>query len=423
MQKINKIPLELDPASTMFVLGRTEKRNYLIRLSITLFEPVEKDFLQISLEKTIQKYPYFFIRIVKKQNRLFTVPAKDIPEVTEKSPLDCLKLQGQSENCEAQVTYFDKTIILEYSHVVSDGKGGMEFLLSLTAEYLSLKYHERSIANSRPVIPICEQTVNGYKTHAKGLCGQKKSGIAYKIKGTPVPSSFVHITAFQLPVDVIKRRAKEQQVSVTEYMAALLCMGIWNIQQKAQRNQKCKKIRLAVPVNLRTRFPCNTMRNFVLNVYPEINSQTNTLNLPAVCKQIHQYMKNATDMKQLSGRCTSSTFVCDSFLMDIMPLSIKKRIVRTTLDFPFTGSSMTFSNLGVITLPSEMRSHIMDFGIVFSAKPETPYSCSLISLDEAMNLTFLRTIKEPLLEFQLEQILRKLNINYKKTIISNSRED
>ena len=38
-----------------------------------------------------------------------------------------------------RIRYYDKRIAIEYFHALTDGYGGMTFLLTLTAEYLRLK--------------------------------------------------------------------------------------------------------------------------------------------------------------------------------------------------------------------------------------------------------------------------------------------
>lgn len=78
---------------------------------------------------------------------------------------------------------------------------------------------------------------------------------------------------------------------------------------------------------------------------------------------------------------------------------------------------MTFSNMVVVGLPTEMKLYVSDFALTFSSKPEAPYSCAMISLEDTMNFTLLRTIKEPLLERELDRLFCELNICYKKNSI------
>lgn len=411
-EKVNKRCLELDCASTMFVLGRTEKRKSMIRLSITLYEQIEKNILQTALERTIGKYPYFFVRFVAEGNRLFAEPSGQIPKVREKQEISCFQTGRNDKVWESQVMYSDKSILLEYFHAVSDGMGGMQFLLHLTAEYLLLKYNDGTIIRIPPVIPIQEQAENGYHKYGRSLSLKRSGKTAYKIKGTLKPAGETTINTYRLYRDEIKNLSKKYGVSVNEFMSAILSIAIWNIQKMGEG--KNKKIRISIPVNLRTRFPCRTMRNFTMNVYPEADPFTESMELSAICMKFHRYMEQSLSTSLLAGRCADAETLSGSVLLSLLPLSVKRWLVQTGLDCPITGSSMTFSNMGNIVLPEGMKLYVDNLGMIFSTKPECPYSCSLISLGNKMNLTFLRTLEEPLLEMQFEKLLQDKKISYQK---------
>lgn len=401
---------ELGPASTMFLMGRSEQRNYLVRLSLTLKELIEEMILQTALERTIEKYPYFFVRFITNQNRLFAEPSAFIPAVKEKQNTSSLKLWKDHENCEARVTYSGETIFLEFSHAVSDGKGGMEFLTYLAAAYLSLRYHEESILQSiRPIQKEC-QLENGYRKFAKGFQTKRLRGTAFQIKGNP---GTMKISTYCLSVVEIKQAAKMQGVSITEFMAALLCQSIAGVQREQFSESRQKRIRLLIPINLRTRFPCNTMRNFSLNASLETTPKE-TEDLLELCSMFRQQMQSAVKTEKLAGQCTSVSKICDSGIVKSLPLPIKKWLVQTGLDLPSSGSSLTFSNMGEILWPEELKSHVEALEMVFSTKPGTPYSCAAISINGKMRLTLMRTILEPVLEQQLESILQVRRISFQK---------
>lgn len=406
--------LELDCASAMFVLGRNKRRNYLIRLSATLREPIDPDVLQIALEEAAKQFPYFFIQFVYEGNRIFAQPLKRIPKVREKINLSYLALENIGKQCEAQVTYTDKTIHFEFFHGVSDGMGGMTFLQYLVAKYLSHKCHDENILKDVSVIPLEEQIKNGYRDYAKGFQASGGHGAAYHMKGTP---DYTSITTYCLSAGQIRKKAKEYSVSITEYLAVLICLAIYNLQQKSSQRCGSKKIRLTVPVNLRTRFQCHTTRNFTLNVYPELSPSMDGIDLPTLCAKLHAYMKTAIKPERLAMRCAACDKAGRLVSVKTLPITVKRWLVQSVLDSPFTGGTMTFSNMGAVCMPEELKNQITDLEVVFSAKPETPYSCSAISIDDKMKLTLLRTIKEPLLESQLEKIFLTQNINIKSIVV------
>lgn len=401
---------KLDSASTMFVLGRNKNRNYLIRLSVTLRDCVKEKILQTALERTTQKYPYFFVRFVNNKNRLLAESTTYILAVKEQNDVSGLELWEDHEKCEARVTYSRKTISLEFSHAVSDGKGGIEFLKHLVAEYLSILYDDEKFLSSVPIVSRDRQFEDGYRKYAKGFRMKKSHGTAFQIKGTPASTE---ISNYCFSACEVKQAAQKYDVSVTEFMAALLCLAVAGIQNEICPKSKQKWIRLLIPVNLRTRFPCDTMRNFTLNVSLEATPEE-AADLSRMCMKFHRTMQTATKPEQLAGQCASAAKACDSGIIKNLPVSVKKWLVRTGLSLPLSGNSMTFSNMGVALWPEELKSHVEELDMVFSAKPEAPYSCSAISINDKMRFTLLRTIKEPVLERQLEKILSAQNINFKK---------
>ncbi len=344
------------------------------------------------------------------KNCLFAEPVARIPAVRENGDTSSLKLWKGHEECEAHVTYSGKTIFLEFFHAISDGKGGMEFLTYLIAAYLSLRYCDKGILQKVIPIPRNRQLENGYRKYAKGFLTKKAHGSAFQIRGTPGNTK---ITDYCLPVIEIKRAAKIYGASINEFIAALLCRAITGIQREKHQERQQNRIRLLIPVNLRARFPCNTMRNFSLNVSLETSLKENG-DLSRLCSKFHQYMQQATEPDKLAGQCASVSKVCDSGIVKWMPLSVKKWLVQTGLDFPLSGNTLTFSNMGETFWPEELKSRVETLGVVFSTKPNSPYSCAAISINGKLRLTLMRTILEPVLERQLEKILSAQCISFKK---------
>ena len=90
--------------------------------------------------------------------------------------------------------------------------------------------------------------------------------------------------------------------------------------------------------------------------------------------------------------------------------------MRGALDAPSAGSTLTFSSLGALSLPPQMRPYIDESPVFFSARPGSPYSCAMLTLGDTLCLTLLRTVREPLLEERLEQLFADLRISCRKAV-------
>lgn len=394
--------MRLDCAATMFALGRDARRPYLIRLAATLRQPVRSAVLQDALEATVRCYPYFFVEIVEMNGGLFAVPVARVPRVRRKRDLMDFELDDEVVPCEAQVTYAGPTIFLEYFHGVSDGMGGLTFLMRLVAEYLARVQGDERLVQGVPVASLGEQMEDGYRICARGFQAAARHGGAYRLRGTPAPP---RITTYRLSSSEVWRRAQRCSVSVTEYLAVLVGTAAAGVQGEGRAERRSRPVRLSVPVNLRSCFSCRTMRNFTLNVYPELASCAGTVDIGSACKAVHAYMASATRADALAARCAAAVLAEGSALARALPLVVRRAAVRAALDHAPSGSTLTMSNLGVVRAPDAFTDQIAGFELAFSPKPEAPYSCAAVSWGDELRLTLAAAVAEDQLELHLERVL------------------
>ena len=336
-------------------------------------------------------------------NRLYARPAESIPAVWEKRTPGILALDHTDSRCEAQVSYTGSTILLEYSHGVTDGRGGLAFLLYLTAEYLARRYGGAERSGAVPVPPLEAQTENGYRTWGRGFYVACNSGRAYHLRGEPASPT---MTTYRLSVSRVRASARRQGASVTEYLAALLCLALLRVQQKDPRARVKKKVRLTVPVDLRPRFGCQTMRNFAVNIYPARSPGEAKQDLAGICAKIRGYMRAATAPERLRAVCGAADKAGSLAQCGWLPAGLKGRALRAFLNLPFQGTTLTFSNLGAVRLPDALRGRVAGLDFAITPKPGGPYTCTLVTLGDEMRLTLLRAIRPPLLEGELESIFQ-----------------
>jgi hypothetical protein len=94
-----------------------------------------------------------------------------------------------------------------------------------------------------------------------------------------------------------------------------------------------------------------------------------------------------------------------------MPLFIKNIVMKSV--FRAVGerkSTVTFSNLGMASVPEMMKDYITRFDFVLSPQATSPYNCSAISYGDTLCFHFIRNTVEPELEMQFYQVLRRLGI-------------
>ncbi len=407
MGRLEVAPLELDCASTLFALGRAPGRAYVIRLAATLREPVDRGALQAALEATAAEYPYFFVRIEELNGRLFAVPAAGLPPVGEKDLGSRLSLDGAC-GCEAQVSCSGATVLLDYFHGVSDGAGGLAFLTRLLAHYVALTCEDANALEEAPVMPLREQATDGYRSCARGARGTGRHGAAYRLKRVPASEG---VAVYRLSASEVRERARRYGASVTWFLAALLACAIRDLQWEVSAGRDRRPVRLAVPVDLRQRLSCRTMRNFTLSVYPELRA-SEPRDVGSVCVRFGRQLEGGLRPERLAGRCAVASWAAGSALVGMLSPDLRRGLVKTALDHPLAGSTMTFSNLGAVSLPEAVGRHVAALQVAFSSKPEAPYSCGVVSFGDEMRLTLVREMGSKRLERHIERVLSSQAVGY-----------
>ena len=113
-----------------------------------------------------------------------------------------------------------------------------------------------------------------------------------------------------------------------------------------------------------------------------------------------------------SGRCGTAQAAANFPLLHWLPLSFKRRIVQGALELPSAGSTLTFSNLGAVSLSPALQGCVASLEATFLPKPGAPYTCTVITAGDDLRMTLLRTTRQAILEPQLEALFGAQNLMY-----------
>ena len=107
-------------------------------------------------------------------------------------------------------------------------------------------------------------------------------------------------------------------------------------------------------------------------------------------------------------------------LLRIVPLFIKNLVMKMV--FNSVGekkSCLSFSNIGEIKLPDNMREHIDRIDFILGPQAQAPYNCTAYSYRDILNVTFSRDIKEARLETYFFREMQNLGVEV--TVQTNQR--
>ncbi len=223
--------------------------------------------------------------------------------------------------------------------------------------------------------------------------------------------------------DHIWRLAHEKKVSVNTYLCAVLMKAILNLQfDLIQNPKKYEPVKVLIPINLRPLFGSRTLRNFALYTIPELDPRLGDYTLDEIINIVHHKVGTYATKKSMAKMIETNVADERAIFIRFIPLFIKNIVMKMV--FNSVGekkSCLSFSNLGQIRLPENMKEYIERIDFILGPQAQAPYNCSTYSYRDILNVTFSRDIKEARLETYFFRELQKLGIEV--TVQTNQRQE
>lgn len=418
--------IKLDNAAKIYPAIKTKRWNNYFRLSATLRHPVDRDVLQSALDVVVRRFPSIAVRI---RRGLFWYYLEEIPFAPKILPESSYPLVhtpfDDIQKCAFRVILYENRISVEFFHAITDGNGGLVFLKTLVAEYLTQKYGVH-IPTGDGVLDRLESPRDGEMTDSflkySGKVGaSRRESNAFHFTGTLEKDGFCTNTTFMMDAASVAAKAKAYGVTVTALLTAVMIQTTADVQaQRVENPLRRKDIKILLPVNLRKLFPSETLRNFVLYVTPGVDARLGEYTFEELCRIIHHQMQLMITKKQMQRRISANVNMEKHLLIKATPLFIKNLFLK--MGFSLVGerkSCFTFSNLGIAHLPDPMGDYVSRMDFVLGVQSTTPYNVAAITYGGKLQVNFIRNIREPVLEYHFWQSLRGLGIRAK--VESNQR--
>ncbi|MDD4699262.1 MAG: hypothetical protein PHV07_03255 [Oscillospiraceae bacterium] len=418
--------MRLDNAAKIYPAAKRRRWNNLFRISITLKEPIDKEILQSALDVTVKRFPSIAVRV---RRGVFWYYLEEIPKAPNVRQDTCYPLSRMPFNdirkCAFRVLYYENRIAVEIFHALTDGNGGMIFLKTLVAEYLSQKHGITIPSNSgvldRSEEPSDAELEDSFLKNEGNVSSGRQESNAYRLKGTHENDGFLHLTSGVMDVNQVLQIAKSFNVTLTELITSVMIASIIEIQNEKVPNRNLQKpVKVLVPVNLRKMFESISLRNFVLYITPGINPRMGDYSFEEITKIVHHKMGIELNNKYMSSLITANVKAEKILLLKIMPLFIKNIALKTVYNMVGEKKScLTLSNLGVVKLPEEMSQYVERVDFVLGIQATGTNNCGVLSFGDKLYINIIRNIKEPTLEHSFFNYLKNLGLNMK--IESNQR--
>jgi len=412
--------MKLDNAAKIYPAAKRRKWQALFRLSAELTEEIDPDFLAMAQRSTLDRFPGFALELKRGAFWYYLEHKDEQPEISQDEGYPCIRMDfRENKGFMFRVRYYRRRIAVEIFHVLTDGTGGICFLKTLVAEYLRFRY-DAKIPRGREILdcskpPVAEETEDAYIKYATNAKRTRREPTAYHIKGVKENKGFVNIITGISPVGNVLSLAKEKKVTLTEYLASVMIIAAEKIQRQSHMAQRRQKpIKIAIPINLRSFYPTNTMRNFSLYVTPGIDPRYGKYTFDEVLLAVHHYMRSEVTEKLLNAKMSTNVRSENNKFLRVMPLFIKNLVMKFA--FKLVGdrkNTTVISNLGVVHLPHQMAKHVTRMDFVLGPPAQNKVACAALTYNGDLIINFTRTIKESMLEREFFRCLVKLGIPVK----------
>ena len=192
--------------------------------------------------------------------------------------------------------------------------------------------------------------IYNYDPNVKINRKEKKS---FRIKGTEYLKHWTGKIEANIKLDSIKKVCKEKGCTITEYITACFLNAIYVTSIKNKKKQL--PVRIFVPVNLRKFFPSRTLRNFSLYIRTDMDFNQNDITFDEILEETVKTFKEELVKEKIHGRLVSNVKFERNFFIRIMPLALKRIAIKIGYYLlAASANTASFSNLGVVKLPSEM---------------------------------------------------------------------
>ncbi len=421
--------IKIDNAGKIYPASKRSNWTALFRVSVSLNECVDAHVLEKAQRAVFRRFPTMCVKLKKGMFWYYLQHVDDCPKLQEDVQNPCVRMNlKENDGFMVRVRYFDKTIAAEFFHVLSDGTGGMSFLLTLVAEYLKIK-HNAVIARDKTILDCTEQfkdneIEDAFLKYARKEYLSRKEPDSYYIRGTKEPIDRIHTITGILNASEVVSKSHCYNVSLTEYLAAVMIKAVLNIQKREGHDLR-RPAKVGVPVSLRKFYPeTNTKRNFASYVNVGVEPRLGDYTLSEITDIVHHQMALENTEKQMNSKFSTNVRSESSPLIRAVPLFVKNIAMRAV--FEKVGdrkTATTLSNLGNIKLPEAMAKYVERIDFLVGPLSRNRIVCGAVSYNNTLCINFVRTIKEPKLEREFFTLLIKEGVHVKIESNNIYRED
>ena len=412
----------LDNAALIFPAVRRRDWTNAFRVSATLNETVRPEILQRAVDMLLPRFPSVYVCLRKGMFWYYLQRLSRPPKVRPEGACPLIHMTGRElRQCCFRVLYYENRIAVEYFHAVTDGSGGMCFLKTLTAAYLTLA-HEIKITPGFGVLDICqkptaEELEDRFNQTAGSIALSRREENALRLRGAREEDGFLHLIIASVPQEQLLGLAHQHRCTVTALLSAVMLQSVLALARLPQRGRWAK---VTVAVDLRRVLGGSTLRNFALAVNVGVDPRLGAYTLEDLIRAVQSQLDTQVTRQQMAARVAANVQPSQNYFIRIMPRPVKDAVMRMVYNrVGECKGSLNISNLGKSELPEEMRPYVRYLDFTIGPQATYPNNCSVVSYGGVTRINLIRSTRQPRLERDF--LNRLVELGLEVTVDSNER--
>lgn len=401
----------LDNSAKIFPIASSKKYSSVFRLSAVLKEEIQPEVLKEAVEIVLKNLSSFKVKLKK---GLFWYYFEDNTKkiiIEREKNYPCKYIDPNTNNDYLfKVTYFKDKINLDIFHSLTDGNSGIIFLREIVYTYIELVHKndfnkklriERTLSNNTE-----DDYLKNYDKKSKPAKGGKK---AYILKGSKLPLSMIGVIHVNINLNQLKQKAKEKDVTITQFLTACLIYAIYNTNYKIYNGSK--PIKICIPVDLKKYFKSETVSNFFSYINVQANMDLKMLeSFDGLLKLVKQDFNQKLTKDEISKTMSANVKLGNNILIKSIPLFLKSIIVKLSYLEIRKYTTTTFSNIGRIGIIGEYQKYIDKFLMLIAPESVEKIKCSACSFDNNLVFTFTSVLENTDIEKEFCKKLKEEGI-------------
>lgn len=412
---------KLDNIAAFFAAISTSKYPNVNRISVKLKDKVDVEILKKALMKTLIAAPTFNVKLRRGVFWYYLETNPDEPIICNDASFVLTTINNFDNNYFLfKVSFYNKRINLDASHILSDGTGLVYFFEALVSNYLKEKYQEKvdaSVMSKCEFISRDEMDVDSFLKHYKMKLDtkykRKEPTIkAYSIEGKKINRSKTKIIEGTMSVSKLKVMANQKGISITVYLMSILIYAIFKENYKKSKHKR--PIAICVPVNLRNYFDSKSMKNFFVTLQIRVDFRIKEYTLDEVYVIVNEQLQSELNQTSLLNKFKASVELHQSIGLKIIPLFIKEILAKYIGGMLSKNeTTMVLSNLGQINLGESLVKFIDKFDVIAYTDKPAPIKSTICSFGDNLTITFASVLNDTSIEKYFFTYLSKHGLKVK----------